>query len=211
MAIGSANERTRRLWDKSAPRYDRRIRVSERLLFPDGRAWACSQVSGRVLEVAVGTGLNLPCYPAGTRLTGIDLSPAMLAIAGGRARALGLEADLREASADALPFGDASFDTAVCTVSLCNIPDDAAAIGEMYRVLRPGGRLVLLDHVASDRRWALAVQRLLEPLTLRLDGDYLTRRPLPLVEAAGFSVTWSARSKAGIIERLIAAKPRDAA
>ena len=134
-----ANERTRRLWDRYAPRYDRQIALSERLLFPDGRAWACSQASGDVLEVAVGTGLNLPYYPEGTAFTGIDLSAAMLAIARDRARSLGIDADLREASADALPFDDARFDTVVCTVSLCNIPGDRAAIAEMYRVLRPAG------------------------------------------------------------------------
>jgi ubiquinone/menaquinone biosynthesis C-methylase UbiE len=207
MASTEANEQARRLWDRYAPRYDRQIRVSERLLFPGGRSWACSQASGDVLEVAVGTGLNLSYYPAGIRLTGIDLSPAMLGIARDRATALGLAADLREASADALPFPDGSFDTVVCTVSLCNIPDDRAAIGEMFRVLRPGGRLVLLDHVASDRRWVLAIERLLEPLFLRLNGDYLTRRPLPLVVAAGFTVERSQRLRAGIIERLTAVKP----
>lgn len=77
----------------------------------------------------------------------------------------------------------------------------------MYRVLKPGGRLVLLDHVASDRRLVLAIERLLEPLALRRDGDYLTRRPLPLVAAAGFSIERSQRSKAGIIERVTAVKP----
>lgn len=155
-----------------------------------------------MLEIAIGTGLNLPCYPKGITLAGIDLSPAMLRIARDRARALDMAVSLREASADALPFPGASFDTVLCTVSLCNIPDDKAAIAEMFRVLRPGGRLILLDHVASDRRRVLAIERLLEPLTLRMNGDYLTRRPLPLVEAAGFSVTWSQRSKAGIIEQL---------
>jgi len=206
MTATQANEQARGLWDRYAPRYDRQIRISERLLFPDGRAWACSQASGDVLEVAIGTGLNLPYYPAGITLTGIDLSPAMLAIALDRARTLGLAANLREASADALPFAGASFDTVICTVSLCNIPDDRTAIAEMFRVLRPGGRLVLLDHVASDRRWVLAIERLLEPLALRLNGDYLTRRPMPLVAAAGFSITGTQRSKAGIVERLTAVK-----
>ena len=131
----------------------------------------------------------------------------MLAIARDRATEAGMTADLREASADALPFADASSGTVVCTVSLCNIPDDRAAIAEMYRVLRPGGRLILLDHVASDRRWVLAIERLLEPLTLRRDGDHLTRRPLPFVAAAGFRIERSQRLKAGIIERLTAVKP----
>jgi ubiquinone/menaquinone biosynthesis C-methylase UbiE len=207
MTSQDASERTRRLWDRYAPRYDRQIARSERLLFPGGRAWACSQASGRVLEIAVGTGLNLPWYPKGITLTGIDLSPAMLAIARDRAKELGLDADLLEGNAEALPFPGAGFDTVVCTVSLCNIPGDRAAIAEMYRVLRTGGRLVLLDHVASDRRWVLAMERLLEPLTLRLNGDYLTRHPLPLVEAAGFTVEHSERRKAGIIERLTAVKP----
>jgi ubiquinone/menaquinone biosynthesis C-methylase UbiE len=160
-----------------------------------------------VLEVAVGAGLNLPCYPAGIAFTGIDLSLAMLAHARNCARALGMTADLREASADALPFADASFDTAVCTVSLCNIPDDQAAIAEMYRVLRPSGRLILLDHVASDRPWVLAIERVLELLTLRMNSDYLTRRPLPLVAAAGFTIERSERLMVGIIERLTAVKP----
>lgn len=177
------------LWDRYAPRYDNHIRVTERLLFPDGRSWACAQAAVNVLEVAVGTSLNLPYYPPETALAGIDLSPVMRAAARDRARSLGQDVDLREASADALPFSAGSFDTVVCTVSLCDIPDDRAAIGEMFRVLRPGGRLVLLDHVASDRRWLLAIERLLEPLFLRMNGDYLTRRPLQLVEAAGFAIT----------------------
>lgn len=207
MTSENPNERARRLWDRYAPRYDRQIRVSERLLFPDGRSWACTRASGDVLEIAVGTGLNLPCYPRGIAFTGVDLSPAMLAIARDRARGLGMAVDLREASADALPFADASFDTVVCTISLCNVPDDRAAIAEMYRVLRPGGRLILLDHVASDRLWVRVIERLLEPLTLRLNGDYLTRRPLPLVAAAGFAIERSERLKVGIIERLVAVKP----
>lgn len=207
MTRQNADEQARKMWDRYAPRYDRQIRISERLLFPGGRSWACAQASGYVLEVAIGTGLNLPFYPRAAKLTGIDLSPAMLAIARDRAAQLGIDADLRQASAGALPFPGASFDTVVCTVSLCNIPDDRAAISEMYRVLRPGGRLILLDHVASDRRWVLAAERLLEPLALRLNGDYLTRRPLPLAEAAGFTITRSERTKAGIIERLTAVKP----
>ena len=201
-------ERTRRLWDRYSAVYDRRMRRTERVLIPGGREWACAQAAGDVLEVAVGTGRNLPHYPPVRSLTGIDLSQEMLAKARDRARALGVDADLRTGNAEALEFGDAAFDTVVCTISLCNIPDHRAAIGEMYRVLRPGGRLVLIDHVASDRRWVLVAQKLLEQVTRRMNGDYQTRRPLPLVEAQGFVVSHSQRSRLGWVERLVAVKPQ---
>ena len=200
-------EKARGFWERYAPRYDRDMRLYDRFLFTGGRSWACSQAAGEVLEVAVGTGLNLPHYPQETRLTGIDASPAMLAIARRRAADLGLEAELAEGDAQALPFPDASFDTVVCTLSLCCIPDDKAAIDEMHRVLRPGGRLILLDHVASGNPLIRAGQRLLERLTLRATGEYQTRHPLPLVLAAGFAVEGAERMRAGIVERVTAVEP----
>ena len=135
-----ATARGRRLWDRMAPRYDRDMRRLEPLLFGrDARPWVCAQASGDVLDVAIGTGLNLPHYPPGTRLTGVDLSPVMLAAAATRAADLGLSVDLSEAAAEHLPIADASFDTVVCTLSLCSVTDDRAAIAEMHRVLRPAG------------------------------------------------------------------------
>jgi Methyltransferase domain len=152
-------ERIRRIWEKQAPRYDRSVALWEKILFGDGRWWVCSQIHGEVLEVAIGTGLNLAFYPDGVRLTGVDLSPAMLGIARQRARELGMEVDLREGDAQGLSFPDESFDTVVCTLSLCGIPDDRKAVAEMKRVLRPGGRLLLLDHVRAASRVGRAVQR----------------------------------------------------
>src|SRR6266536_2956198 len=90
-----ATERQRRVWDKRAPTYDRSMGLMEKLFFGDGRSWACSRASGDVLEVAVGTVRNLPFYPDSIRLTGIELSPAMLSIARRRAQELGREIDLR--------------------------------------------------------------------------------------------------------------------
>ncbi len=203
-----ATARSRQLWDRMAPRYDRDMRRLEPLLFGrDARPSVCAQASGDVLDVAVGTGLNLPHYPPGVRLTGVDLSPVMLTAAAKRAADLGLTVELSEADAEHLPLSDASFDTVVCTLSLCSVAHDRAAIAEMYRVLRPGGQLLLLDHVAATNRVLLALQRLWEKVTLRFAGDYQTRHPLPLVEQAGFVVTDSRRSKAGTVERLRAVKP----
>ena len=112
-------ERIKRIWEKQAPRYDRSAALWEKILFEDGRRWVGSRTHGEVLEVAIGTGLNLAFYPDGVRLTGVDLSPAMLEIARQRARELGMKVDLREGDAQDLPFPDGSFDTVVCTLSLC--------------------------------------------------------------------------------------------
>src|SRR5215208_459212 len=105
--VSEQTERLKRHWEKEAPTYDRRMGFFERVLFGDGREWVCSRIFGKVLEVAVGTGRNFTFYPQGVRLIGIDLSPAMLEIARKRAEELGVDADLREANAQQLPFPDA--------------------------------------------------------------------------------------------------------
>ncbi|MFS8097357.1 class I SAM-dependent methyltransferase [Lentzea alba] len=199
-------ERLRRTWDSYAPRYDRDIRLFERIQFAGGREWVCGQAKGEVLEVAIGTGRNLPHYPPGTKVIGLDLSPAMLEVARGRADELKVVVELHEGDAQALPFADSSFDTVVCTLGLCGVPDERGAIGEMHRVLKAGGLLLLLDHVGSHHRFIHFGQSLLERMTVRMCGDYQTRRPLPLVEQAGFDVVRRERLKLGTVERLAAVK-----
>jgi ubiquinone/menaquinone biosynthesis C-methylase UbiE len=203
--------RQRRVWDRSAPSYDKQIAFFEKIQFGGGREWLGTRAHGRVLEVAVGTGRNLPHYPADATITGVELSPAMLDLARKRAADLGRDADLREGDAEHQPFPDASFDTVVCALSLCTIPDPAAAISEMRRVLVPGGRLLLLDHIGSTWPPIYAAQWLLERLTIRAAGEHFTRRQLPLVKAAGFEVMEVERLKAGTVERIHARKPAGAA
>src|SRR5699024_3373176 len=156
---------------------------------------------------AVGTGLNLPLYPADAALTGVDLSERMLDGARDRAESLGLDVTLRQADAHALPFDDGAFDTVVCTFGLCAIPGIDRAAGEMRRVLRPGGVLILVDHVASTSLPARWVQRALETVSIPVGGEHFRRRPHDNVLAAGFDVEQAERFKLGIAERLVARKP----
>jgi ubiquinone/menaquinone biosynthesis C-methylase UbiE len=207
--LEAQNEKRRRAWAKQASSYDRQIGWFERKVFGgrQHRTWACRQASGDVLEVAVGTGLNLPEYPLDTRVTGIDLSPEMVELARRRISLSGHHMDLRTGDAQDLAFDDASFDVVVCTYSLCNIPDPALAIAEMRRVLRPGGRLILVDHVGSTSRLVYGLQKVIEPLSVRFDGDWLTRRPSVEVHRQGFDVVEQERHGfAGIVERLVALK-----
>ena len=197
----------KRVWNKAAPSYDKQIAFFERIQFAGGREWLGERARGRVLEVAIGTGLNLPHYPADAAITGIELSPAMLAIARQRAAGLGRDVDLREGDAEHLPFDDASFDTVACTLSLCTIPSPEAAIAEMRRVLCPGGHLLLLDHIGSTWPPVYAAQWLVERITIRMAGEHFTRRQLPLVKAAGFQIVETERHLAGTVERIHAVKP----
>jgi ubiquinone/menaquinone biosynthesis C-methylase UbiE len=205
--MAAREQRWQRQWERNAASYDRQIRFFERTLFGDSRSWVCSRATGDVLEVAIGTGRNIPAYPPEIRLTGIDWSPAMLDIARRRADELHQSVELAEGDARALPFPDASFDTVVSTFSLCAVPDDRQAIAEMARVLRPGGRLLLADHVASTL-WPLwTVQWLLERATIPVAGEHFLRRPLSHVAPAGLRVEQSQRFKLGAMERLVASKP----
>ena len=207
MKVEDPTAKSRRFWDDVAPRYDKAMRFLERYQFRGGREWVCSRASGDVLEVAVGTGLNLGLYPAETRLTGVDLSPEMLARARSRSAVTGRPIELKEADVAALPFEDSTFDTVVSTLAMCAIPDEQAAVLEMRRVLRPGGLLLLLDHIGSNWWPIWAGQRLMEIYTIPHGGEHMTRRPRPIVERAGFVVEEAERLKAGTVERLAARKP----
>jgi ubiquinone/menaquinone biosynthesis C-methylase UbiE len=208
--MASTKDRTarwQRYWDKHSGSYDRQMGFFDRHVFGDSRTWACGQATGDVLEVAIGTGLNLEAYPDDITLTGIDWSDAMLDIARDRSNQVGRPATLQQADAHELPFDDASFDTAVCTFGLCAIPDHTRAITEMTRVLRPGGRLILVDHIESTSPVVRAVQRFLEIFTVPLGGEHFLRRPLNQVRAAGLEIDRVERFKLGLVERLLAHKP----
>jgi ubiquinone/menaquinone biosynthesis C-methylase UbiE len=207
MAGEHSRDRWRRCWDKTSVSYDRQMQFYDRVLLAGSRPWVCAQATGHTLEVAIGTGLNLPLYPAGAELTGIDFSPAMLGIAQTRARQLGRMVDLQIADAQALPFPDASFDTVVCTFSLCAIPDERRAVGEMIRVLRPGGLLLLADHIAGATWPVRRLERALELATVPLRGEHMLRRPLRQVQAEGLQIQRRERFKLGMVERLAARKP----
>jgi ubiquinone/menaquinone biosynthesis C-methylase UbiE len=200
-------QRVKAWFDKHAGDFDKRIAWWERRLFEGGREWVCSRAQGDVLEIGTGTGRNLGLFPANIRLTGVELSPSMLEIARERASAMALDIDLRVGDAQVLEFPDASFDTVVSTLTLCSIPDAQRAVEEFERVLRPGGRLVMLEHVRSPASVVRAVQRALNPISVRFQADHLTREPLDYLRPAGFEVEEIERSKWGIVERVSARKP----
>lgn len=196
-------------WDRIAPRYDDVSAGLERRLLAASRPWVTGRARGRVLEVGVGTGANLPYYGADIELVGIERSREMLARARERARSLGLEVRLEEGDAGALAFDDDSFDTVVSTYVLCCVTDERRVLAEMVRVLRPGGRLLLADHVVSDRWWVRAGQALLDGVTVPVQGEHFRRRPVTVARQLGLEVVETRRTTLGALERVHACLPGD--
>ena len=201
-------DRLRATYDRLAPGYDRSVGLGERLLLGDLRRAYGAALRGETLEVAVGSGLNLPHYSAAvTRSVGVDLSGGMLARAHDRARELARPITLVQADAQRLPFPDASFDTVSVSLALCTVPDPAAALREIARVCRPEGRVVLLEHVRSPVASVAALERLLSPFQERFIGCHLTRATLKTAESLGFTVRSERTRMFGIFRLAVASPP----
>ncbi len=189
--------------------YNRRSATAAPSRHDKNLEWLCSRADGDVLEVGVGRGRTFPYYPQGVRLHGIELSDVALGIAQQRALELGLDATLRSGDATSLPFPDDHFDTVVFAYVLCTVPDDRRAVAEAVRVLRPGGRLLLVEHVRSTYLVMRSLERLFEPLAMRRWADHLLREPLNHVMAEGLTIETLERHWLGVVERIAARKPQD--
>lgn len=149
-----------------------------------------ADVSGRALEIGVGTGLSFTHYPAAVELVGVDPSEPMLRRARKRAADLGRDVTFVEAPAETLPFPDDSFDTVVSLAVLCTVDDPSRALAEIRRVLRPAGRFVFLEHVRSgDPKTARRQDRLERPWGWIAGGCHPNRRTVEAIEDAGFKLT----------------------
>jgi len=157
------------------------------------RAKVVPRAEGRVLEVGVGSGLNLGYYdPARvTRVTGLDISPELLARAEARAQATALPFEPLLLDAQTIPLQDASVDTVLVTYTLCSIPDPMRALAEMRRVLIPGGRLLFCEHGLAPDAGVQRLQRAIGPVWKRIAGNcHLDRQPHLDIARAGFRLDW---------------------
>ncbi|KRB52215.1 MAG: class I SAM-dependent methyltransferase [Pseudomonadota bacterium] len=153
------------------------------------RAKIVPLAEGRVLELGIGMGLNLGLYDAAKveSVTGVDPAPELRAIAEAAPRDPRLKVTVADGTAEALPFEDASFDTVVCTFTLCSVHGPAQALSEARRVLKPGGRFLYCEHGLAPDHDVAKWQRRVEPIWKRLAGGcHLTRPIAESIGAAGF-------------------------
>ena len=176
---------TRSRYQRLSSMYDLMESFPERRYLPwRKRLW--SLVKGpRVLEVGVGTGKNIEFYPQGLDVTGIDLTPGMLERARKRADALRRKVDLRLGDVQSLNFPEESFDAVVATFVFCSVPDPVQGLSEVRRVVRPGGQVLILEHMRSAQPVIGLLMDLLNPLVVRTMGANINRRTVENVEISG--------------------------
>lgn len=204
----SESSTTQRRYDRIAPIYDALESIMERRRFRGWRREIWSRVEGgQVLEVGVGTGKNLPYYTPEAEITAIDISERMLERARRRAERMDVEVELAVADVQHLPHDEDSFDTVVGTFVFCSVPDPLEGLREVRRVLRPGGRLLLLEHVLSRRPILGRLMRWVDPIPFHIWGAHIDRKTVDDVEAAGFTDIESEPLALDIVKIIVAHNP----
>lgn len=183
-----ATARTRARYERIAPLYDAMDAIAERA-FSDWREQLWSLVKGpRVLEVGVGTGKNMPYYPADVQVTAIDLTPGMVQRAQRRAGQLDLEVEVQLGDAQNLEFAAATFDEVVTTCVFCSVPDPLLGLEEVARVTKPGGRLLMLEHVRASEPLLGAAMDVVNPVAVRIMGANINRETVSNVSRSPWNV-----------------------
>ncbi|MEF8849277.1 MAG: methyltransferase domain-containing protein [Candidatus Bipolaricaulota bacterium] len=206
---GSTNE-TRSRYDRIAPFYDWLEFPMEKLLARKLRERVWSKVEGPdVLEVGVGTGKNIPCYPVNSNITGIDISEKMLKGAEASARKEPDEKapSLHQMDVQNLDFSENTFDTTVATFFFCSVPNPILGLREIHRVTRPEGEVMLLEDVRPEPRLLGNLFDFFNPVTVRLLGVNINRETVKNVRAAGLRINRVTNLTRGNIVKIISAKP----
>ncbi|GAB4402548.1 MAG: class I SAM-dependent methyltransferase [Anaerolineales bacterium] len=195
-------------FDSVAPHYDRVFERLERRIMRPWRSRVWAEVAGcNVLEVGVGTGFNAPYYAPALRVTAVDVSMKMLLRTRAKLAGKGVPVPpLAQMDVQHLAFADGAFDCAVATLVFCGVPDPIQGLRELARVVKPGGRIVLLEHMRARSPWVARIMDALNPLAWKIIGEDINRDTVANVRAAGLRVVKDEPLWANGIVRLIVAE-----
>ena len=199
-------EIVKRRWNRTARRYDYLMAFMEWASVRKWRRLLWSRVeSSRVLEIGVGTGNNIPYYPADAEITAVDFSEEMLNRAKNRASRHKAKVNLQQMDVQNLEFADNTFDTVVGSMVFCSVPDPVRGIREVERVCKPGGKVVLLEQDFSSNPFSRLLVKLVNPLVIRMGSDF-RRRTIDDVAKSGLKVERVTNLWAGLFKLIEARK-----
>ncbi len=197
----------RKRYDRVAPYFEGMEAIMEGLFFKNRRKQLWAKVEGHhILEVGVGTGKNFDYYPKDTRITAIDFSEQMLKQARNKRDRKQIDVELEVMDIQSLYFADNSFDTVICSFVFCSVPSAAKGLKELYRVCKPGGQVLLLEHVLSSKPVLAAVMNLLNPVVVALAGANINRNTVKNVKACAFTSVHVDERSSDIIKLIEARK-----
>lgn len=202
-----ATKAARRTYNRIAPVYDFMERLAERSRYSRWRELLWSKVEGtKILEVGVGTGKSFPYYPKGIEITAIDFSEKMLDRARKRALREKVQVHLQQMDIQNLAFADSTFDTVVASFVFCSVPDAIKGLKEVERVCKPGGKVILLEHVLSANPVLAWLMNLINPIVARTRGPNINRRTVGNTIKSGLKVEQVNNLAAGIFKLIEARK-----
>ena len=185
--MASETEVIKKRYDRIAPYFDKIEGMMEKMMLGELRASIWQKVSGKkILEAGVGTGKNFPYYSEAS-ISAIDFSPMMIQQAQKKHQHLGIDVELFIMDVQQLDFPDDHFDSIIATFLFCSVPEPKQGLLELKRVCKPGGEVLLLEHVLSSNKFAASIMHLLNPIVVRLFGANINRETVKTVRACGFS------------------------
>lgn len=196
-------EKIKKRYNRVSKVYDLLESPMEWMVFEDWRIEVAKELEGKVLEVGVGTGKNIPYYPEDVDVTAIDFSDKMLAKARKKAEKEDKEVELLEMDAQNMSFADDTFDTVFTTCVFCSVPDPVKGLKEIKRVCKPGGKIIMIEHVRSDKKVIGPLMDILNPISVNFYGANINRRTVDNVKKAGFTKVEVENLTGDIVKKIV--------
>ena len=196
-------EKIRKRYDRIARIYDIFEQPMEVMSLKKWRLEVAKELAGKVLEVGVGTGKNIPYYPDDIDATAIDFSDRMLSKAREKAENLNKRVQLMHMDAQNMDFPDNTFDVVFTTCVFCSVPDPVKGLKEIRRVCKPSGKIIMIEHVRSEKKILGLIMDLLNPITVNLYGANINRRTEENVKLAGFTKVEVTNLSGDIVKKIV--------
>jgi ubiquinone/menaquinone biosynthesis C-methylase UbiE len=204
--MATSAEITRAKWDKLAPRFDTMASIGAEKRWKPFKTRLFSNMQGKILFLALGTGLDIPAWPKGQDITAIDISPGMLAEAQDRIAAYEGKLTAQVMDVHEMPFAEGSFDQVYTSCTFCSVPDPVAGLKALYRVLKPGGELLMFEHTGSKLYPFRGMMDFMTILSEKI-GPSMNRDTVSNVRAAGFEITEVDNVFLDVVKTIRAVKP----